>query len=51
MSYDEVAGKFRENADFAGMSRQRAEEVVELVRKIEAQASVAGLAERLISIA
>ena len=51
MSYDEVAGKFHENADFAGMSRQRAEEVVELVRKIEAQASVAGLAERLISIA
>lgn len=51
MSYDEVAGKFHENAEFAGLSRQRAEEVVELVRKIEAQASVAGLAERLISIA
>ena len=51
MSYDEVAGKFHENAEFAGMSRQRAGEVVELVRKIETQASVAGLAERLISIA
>lgn len=50
MSYDEVAGKFRENAEFAGMAGKRADEIVELVRKIEDQKMVAGLAERLIAI-
>ncbi len=50
MSYDEVAGKFRENADFAGMGAARADEIVEIVRRIENEASVSGLADRLISI-
>lgn len=50
MSYDEVAGKFRENAEFAGMGRARADEIVELVRRLETLPSVAPLAERLIAI-
>ncbi|RFC69367.1 MULTISPECIES: MmgE/PrpD family protein [Mesorhizobium] len=50
MSYDEVADKFRENAEFAGMGKDRCSEIVELVRSIEKQGSVAGLAERLISV-
>ncbi|WP_102959460.1 MmgE/PrpD family protein [Mangrovicella endophytica] len=49
MSYDEVAGKFRENAEFAGMSRGKADEIVELVRGLETLASVNELATRLIS--
>jgi len=51
MSYDEVAGKFRENAEFAGMSRTRADEIVDLVRRLETLSSVDDLAKRLISIA
>ena len=35
MSYDEVADKFRENAEFAGMARSKADEIVELVRGLE----------------
>ena len=51
MSYDEVAQKFRENAEFAGMSRARADEIVELVRRMETLPSVDELAKRLISVA
>jgi 2-methylcitrate dehydratase PrpD len=51
MSYEEVAGKFRENAEFAGMGKARADEIVELVRSLERLDSVAGLAGRLISVA
>lgn len=51
MSYDEVAGKFTENAEFAGMSRERSHKVIELVRKIEGEPSVSGLSDLLISIA
>ncbi|MEO9335908.1 MmgE/PrpD family protein [Mesorhizobium sp. SB112] len=50
MSYEEVAGKFRENAEFAGMSRSRADEIVELVRGLEKLASVDELARRLITV-
>jgi 2-methylcitrate dehydratase PrpD len=51
MSYDEVAGKFHENAEFAGMGKARADEIVELVRKLEDEKSVKNLADRLISVA
>lgn len=51
MSYDEVADKFRENAEFAGMGGKRADEIVELVRSLESQKSVADLADRLITVA
>ena len=51
MSYDEVAQKFRENAEFAGMARARADEIVELVRRLETLPSVDDLAKRLISVA
>ena len=51
MSYEEVADKFRENAEFAGMGKARADEIVELVRSLERLDSVAGLAGRLISVA
>ncbi|MEK1889628.1 MAG: MmgE/PrpD family protein [Phyllobacterium sp.] len=50
MNYDEVAGKFRENAEFAGMARSRAEEIVELVRGLENLTSLDGLTARLISV-
>jgi 2-methylcitrate dehydratase PrpD len=40
MSYDEVAGKFHECAEFAGWDRSRAERVVELVSGFEAQSSL-----------
>ena len=49
MSYDEVAGKFRENAEFAGMARGKADEIVELVRGLEGLASLDELTVRLIS--
>jgi 2-methylcitrate dehydratase PrpD len=51
MSYDEVADKFRENAEFAGMARGKANEIVELVRGLEGLASLDGLTARLISAA
>jgi 2-methylcitrate dehydratase PrpD len=50
MSYDEVAGKFRENAEFAGMARGRADEIVELVRGLEHLADLGALTSRLISV-
>ncbi|MGB3416964.1 MAG: MmgE/PrpD family protein [Mesorhizobium sp.] len=46
MSYDEVANKFRENADHARLSRAAADEVVSLVRDLESQPSL----ERLMAL-
>ncbi|BDA83344.1 hypothetical protein Sa4125_08860 [Aureimonas sp. SA4125] len=51
MSYDEVAGKFRENAEFAGMARSRADEIVDLVRGLEGMSSLDALTQRLITVA
>lgn len=51
MSYDEVAHKFHENAEFAGMGRARAEEIVDLVRGLENMASLDALTQRLITVA
>jgi 2-methylcitrate dehydratase PrpD len=51
MSYDEVADKFRENAEFAGMGRARADEIVDLVRGLEDMSSLDRLTERLITVA
>jgi 2-methylcitrate dehydratase PrpD len=51
MSYEEVAGKFRENAEFAGMSAAKANEIVELVRRLDTLDRLDDLAARLISIA
>ncbi|SFA74337.1 2-methylcitrate dehydratase PrpD [Rhizobium sp. NFR07] len=51
MTYDEVAGKFRENVSFAGMSGSRADEIVELVRNVEGLPSLDRLSELLIKIA
>lgn len=50
MTYDEVAGKFLENAEFAGMGRGKAVEVVELVRQLEDLDSLDEVTRRLISI-
>jgi 2-methylcitrate dehydratase PrpD len=43
MSYDEVADKFRENAQFAKFPQQRAEEVVAMVRELESLRSITQL--------
>ena len=51
MSYDEVADKFHENAEFAGLGRGKAQEIVELVRGLEGLASLDDLTRRLISAA
>lgn len=51
MSYDEVAGKFRENAEFAGMSKAHADEIVELVRRVETLSGVDDLSRLLINAA
>ena len=50
MSYEEVADKFRENAEFAGMSRQKADEIVELVRVLETLPSVDPITRLLITV-
>ncbi|WP_258159414.1 MmgE/PrpD family protein [Rhizobium sp. TH2] len=50
MSYDEVAGKFRENAEFAGMAAAKANEIIELVRVLDTLKTVDDLSSRLISI-
>lgn len=50
MSYDDVAGKFRENADFAGMTQARANAIVELVRGLENVTSLSDLTSLLISV-
>lgn len=51
MTYDEVADKFRENAEFAGMARGKANEIVELVRRLETLQTLDELTARLISVA
>jgi 2-methylcitrate dehydratase PrpD len=49
MSYDEVAAKFRENAEFAGMSGSKADEIVGIVRGLETLSSLDELTTRLIA--
>jgi 2-methylcitrate dehydratase PrpD len=49
MSYDEVAGKFRECAKFAGWSGDRADRVIDLVRSLERVADVRELTALLAS--
>ena len=43
MSYDEVANKFRENAQYAKFPQAQAEQVVAMVRELESLPSIAGL--------
>ncbi|MEJ8835811.1 MmgE/PrpD family protein [Ramlibacter sp. AN1133] len=43
MTYDEVAGKFRENAEFARFPQARAQEVVAMVRELESLPKIATL--------
>ncbi len=50
MSYDEVANKFRENADFAGMRKANAEEIVELVCNLETLSSIDRLTSKLLRL-
>jgi 2-methylcitrate dehydratase PrpD len=50
MSYEEVAGKFRENAEFAGMRRSNADELVELVRNLETLPSIERLTGKLLRL-
>jgi 2-methylcitrate dehydratase PrpD len=40
MSYEEVAEKFRECADYAGVNKSRAAEIVELVAELESLSSI-----------
>jgi 2-methylcitrate dehydratase PrpD len=49
MSYDEVAAKFRENAEFAGMSGSKADEIVGIVHGLETLSSLDELTTRLIA--
>jgi len=49
MSYDEVADKFRENCEFAKFSSAKANEVVELVRRLETVGSIRTLTSLLSS--
>jgi 2-methylcitrate dehydratase PrpD len=48
MSYDDVAGKFRENAEFAGFPSRQAEEVVAMVRTLESLPSIRTLTAALV---
>jgi 2-methylcitrate dehydratase PrpD len=50
MIYDEVADKFRENADFAGMRKANADEIVELVRNLETLPSIEKLTGKLLRL-
>jgi 2-methylcitrate dehydratase PrpD len=43
MSYEEVAHKFMENADYAKFPRSQSTEVVAMVRELETLPSIAGL--------
>lgn len=43
MSYDDVANKFRENAEFARFPKKSAEAVVAMVRDLESLPSISGL--------
>jgi 2-methylcitrate dehydratase PrpD len=50
MSYEEVADKFRENADFAGMRGSNADEIVELVRNLDVLPSIDQLTAKLLRL-
>jgi 2-methylcitrate dehydratase PrpD len=43
MNYEDVAGKFRENAEFAKFPAQQAEEVIAMVRELESLPKIATL--------
>jgi hypothetical protein len=43
MTYNEVADKFRENAEFAKFPKKQAEEVVAMVRDLETLPSISRL--------
>ena len=47
MTYNEVADKFRENAEFAQFPKQRAEEVVAMVRELESLPAISTLMNAL----
>lgn len=47
MTYNEVADKFRENAEFTRFPKQRAEEIVAMVRELESLPSIAALTNAL----
>ena len=47
MSYEEVADKFRECADFARFPRERADTVVAMVRDLETLSSIERLTAML----
>lgn len=49
MSFDEVAGKFRENCEFAGMGSTQIDEIIDLVARLETLSSMDRLSELLIS--
>jgi 2-methylcitrate dehydratase PrpD len=48
MSYEEVADKFRENAEFAKFPKQQAESVVAMVRELETLPSIERLMAALV---
>jgi 2-methylcitrate dehydratase PrpD len=48
MTYDEVADKFRENAAFARFPKQKAEEVVAMVRDLESLPAISALMDTLV---
>jgi 2-methylcitrate dehydratase PrpD len=50
MSYDEVAVKFRDNAEFAGVDRARAERVVAMVAEVERLPGVAAITAELLNL-
>lgn len=47
MTYDEVADKFRENAEFAKFPKAKGEEVVAMVRDLESLPSISVLMQAL----
>jgi 2-methylcitrate dehydratase PrpD len=49
MSYDEVADKFRECTDFAGIGRTRADKIVAMVHDLESLTDIADLTALLIA--
>ena len=49
MSYDEVADKFRECADFAKIDRARADEIIAMVREFESLPDIGQLTALLIA--
>jgi 2-methylcitrate dehydratase PrpD len=49
MSFDEVAGKFRECAEFAGVAGTRADEIVAMVRNLESLSKIGELTTHLLA--